>query len=43
MSQVFKKLPKPFAKVWFLNSVDINIEKFAGVDFAIAVTKTLYF
>ena len=32
-SQVFKKL----------NFVDINIEKIAGTNFAIAVTKTLYF
>ena len=42
-SQVFKKLPLAFNKVWFLNFLDINIEKFAVVNFAIAVTETLSF
>ena len=42
-SQVFKKLSLAFDKVWFLNFVDINIEIFAGVNFAIAVNETLYF
>ena len=32
-----------FDKFWFLNFVDINIEKFPGINFAIAVTETLYF
>ena len=41
--QVFKKLSLAFNKVWFLKFVDINVEKFAGVNFAIAVTETLYF
>ena len=30
-------------KFGFLNLVDVNIEKFTGINFAIAVTKTLYF
>ena len=42
-SQAFKKLSLVFNKVWFLNFVDINIEIFAGVNFAIAVNETLYF
>ena len=42
-NQVFKELSLAFNKVWFLNFVDINIGKFAGVNFAIAVTETLYF
>ena len=42
-SQAFKKLSLAFNKVWFLNFVDINIEIFAGVNFAIAVNATLYF
>ena len=42
-SQFFKKLLLAFDKVWFLNFVDINIEIFAGVNFAIAVNETLYF
>ena len=37
------KLSLAFDKVWFLNFVDINIEIFAGVNFAIAVNETLYF
>ena len=42
-SQVFKKLSLTFDKVWFLSFVDINIKRFDGVDFAIAVTEILYF
>ena len=42
-SQVFKKLTLVYDKVWFLNFVDINIGKFAGVNFAFAVNETLYF
>ena len=41
-SQVFTKLLLAFDTVWFLNFVDINIEIFAGVNFEIAVNKTLY-
>ena len=41
-SQVFTKLSLAFDTVWFLNFVDINIEIFAGVNFEIAVNKTLY-
>ena len=32
-----------FDKFWFLNFVNISIEKLAGINFAIAVTQTLYF
>ena len=32
-----------FDKFWFLNFVDINIDNFADIKFAIAVTETLYF
>ena len=42
-SQVFKKLSLAFDQVWFLNFVDINIEIFAGVNFATTVNETLYF
>ena len=28
-----------FDKFWFFNFVDISIEKFAGINFAIAVTQ----
>ena len=38
-----KPLSMAFDKFWFLNFLDISIEKFAGINFAIAVTKTLYF
>ena len=38
-----KALSIAFLKFWFLNFVDISIEKFAGINFAIAVTQTLYF
>ena len=41
--EAFKRLSLAFDKVWFLNFVDINIEIFAGVNFAIAVNETLYF
>ena len=42
-SQLLKKLSLTFNKVWVSNFVHINIEKFAGVNFVIAVTETLYF
>ena len=42
-SLFFKKLLLAFDKVWFLNFVDINIEIFAGVNFAIAENETLHF
>ena len=32
-----------FDNFWFLNFVNINIEKFAGINFEIAVTEILYF
>ena len=32
-----------FDNLWFLNFVNINIEKFAGINFEIAVTEILYF
>ena len=32
-----------FDKSWFLNFVDISIEKFVGINFAMAVAQTLYF
>ena len=32
-----------FDKFWFLNFVNISIEKFAGINFAIVVIQTLYF
>ena len=32
-----------FDKFWFLNFVVVNIERFAGINFASAVTETLYF
>ena len=32
-----------FDKFWFLNFVDLSIEKFAAINFAIAVIQTLYF
>ena len=32
-----------FDKFGFLNFMNINIEKFAGTNFAIVVTETLYF
>ena len=38
-----KALSMPFDKFWFLNFVDLSIEKFAGINFDIAVTQTLYF
>ena len=38
-----KALSMAFDKFWFLNFVDISIEKFAGINFAIVVTQTLYF
>ena len=38
-----KSLSKAFYKFWFLNFVDISIEKFAAINFAIAKTQTLYF
>ena len=41
-SQVFTKQSLAFDTAWFLNFVDINIEIFAGVNFEIAVNKTLY-
>ena len=38
-----KVLSMTFDKFWFLNFADISIEKCAGINFAIAVTKALYF
>ena len=38
-----KALSMVFDKFWFLNFVDTSIEKFAGINFAIAVTQTIYF
>ena len=38
-----KALPMAFDKFRFLDFTDITIEKFAGINFAIAVTQTLYF
>ena len=38
-----KTLLLVFDNFEFLNFVDINIEKFAGTNFTIAVTETLYF
>ena len=35
-------LPSAFDKFWFLNFVIVNIERFAGINFAVAVTETLY-
>ena len=32
-----------FDKFWFLSSVDISIEKFAGINFAMVVAQSLYF
>ena len=32
-----------FDKFRFLDFTDVTIEKFAGINFAIAVTQTLYF
>ena len=34
-----KALSIVFLKFWFLNFVDISIEKFAGINIAIAVTQ----
>ena len=31
-----------FDKFWFLNFVIVNIERFAGTNFAIAVTETYF-
>ena len=43
-SQVFKKpLLLAFDKFGFFNFVDINFEKFAGTNFPMPVTETLYF
>ena len=43
-AKFFKKtLSLAFDKFWFLNFVDINIENFADINFASAVTETLYF
>ena len=38
-----KVLSLIFDKFGFQNFVDINIEKFTGINFAIVVTETLYF
>ena len=38
-----KALSMAFDKFWFLNFVDLSIEKFAAINFDIAVTQTLYF
>ena len=38
-----KALSMAFDKFWFLNFVDISIEKFAGINFAIVVAQILYF
>ena len=37
------KLSMTFDKFRFLNFVDISIETFAGINFAIAAIQTLYF
>ena len=43
-SQFFKKtLLLAYDKFWFLNFVIINIERFAGINFAIAVIKTVIY
>ena len=31
-----------FGKIWFLNFVNVNIGRFAGINTATAVTETLY-
>ena len=38
-----KTLLLAFDKFWFLNFVIVNIERFAGINCASAVTETLYF
>ena len=38
-----KALSMAFDQFWFLNFEDITIEKFASINFAIAVTQTLSF
>ena len=42
-TKFLKNLLLAFDKFGFLNFVDINIEGFADINFAIAVTETLYF
>ena len=43
-AKFFKKtLSLAFDKFWVLNFVDINIENFPDINFAITVTETLYF
>ena len=38
-----KALSMAFDKFWFLNFMDISIEKFAGTNFTIVVAQILYF
>ena len=38
-NQIFKSFINGFDKFWFLNFVDISIEKFAGINFAIVVAQ----
>ena len=42
IAKFFKKLLLVFDKVRFLNFVTIKVERFAGINFAIAVTETYF-
>ena len=42
IAKFFKKLLLVFDKFRFLNFVTINVERFAGINFAIAVTETYF-